>query len=104
MDKINTLISFIAAALKAGRYITDLQKAIWDTWNEYHKQPFDNESALIKIFENMKNHQEIYTASLAKMLQYIAEKRPVSESELKELLSLQFDILTCKELGETYNG
>ncbi len=104
MNNINTLISFIAKALKAGRYITDLQKSILDTWNEYHKQPFDNESALIKIFENIKNYQEIYAASLTKMLQYLSERRPVSEVELKELLHIQCDILASKELGENYHG
>ncbi len=104
MNNINTLISFIAEALKAGRCITDLQKAIWDTWNEYHKQEFDIASALTQIFENAYNDQFIHAATISKIAQYITEKRPLAEAELKELLHIQCDILASKELGVNYHG
>ncbi len=100
MDKIDICIALINAKIAR----TKLEQDILDTWNEYHKQPIDNESALTKIFENMKNYQEIYAASLTKMLQYLSERRPVSESELKELLYIQCDILASKELGVNYHG
>ncbi len=103
MDKTKEVISFISESLKAEKFITDLQKAILDTWNESNNQSFDANSMLEKIFENGYNYQEIRTSTISKIIQYMTENKPFAEAELRELLSLQLDILISKELTLTYN-
>ncbi len=100
MDKIDICIEII----KAKTAQTKLEQDILDTWNEYRKQPLDFFFARKKILENVFQYVEIYKATVGISIVDILLGVSATEQEFRKILWMQLGILTCKELGETYNG
>ena len=45
--------SILIALLRAKQYLTDLEKDILDTWDEWKKEPFDYNSAQRQVMQNL---------------------------------------------------
>ena len=53
--------SILIALLRAKQYLTDLEKDILDTWDEWKKEPFDYNSAQRQVMQNnAKIPRDIY--------------------------------------------
>ena len=99
MDQISILIEF----LRAKHEITELQKDILDTWNEYQKNPIDEVSAKHQISSNNGNHKEIFAKITALPTTISKPSERIDETDLSYILSRQLIFLVEKEM-EINNG
>ena len=100
----NDVISVLIEFLKSKSIITDLEKDLLDTFNEYMKKPFDKNSAERKIVENNAKYPEIFCAIFAKSTTVVKPFSQVTEDDIKYNLSQQVELLSTKELEVLNNG
>ena len=88
--------SILIALLRAKQYLTDLEKDILDTWDEWKKEPFDYNSAQRQVIEQCKIPRDIYCNQVPTM----TVTRPLTqmtEADIRYNLENQFIALAAKE-------
>lgn len=95
---MNDVVSFLIEFLKSKSIITDLEKDLLDTFNEYVKKPFDKNSAERKIVENNAKYPEIFCAISTKSTTVVKSFSKATEDDIKYNLSQQIELLSTKEL------
>ncbi len=94
MDRIDIFIEL----LKSKEELTQLERDILDTCNEYRKQPIDWFSSRKKILENVFKYVDIYEATVKMSIVDILLGVSATEQEIRKILFTQLDILINKEL------
>ena len=96
--------SIMIEMLKQKKYITPLEKDILDTWNELQKYPFDMDSAEHQIISNDINHPKVAAMVTAMPTTVPKPREQITETDLRDLLTMQLSGLIEKEREETRNG
>lgn len=89
--------------LKNKECITELEKDLLDTYNEYIKSPFDRESADKKITGNIFKYPKVFLSDSAISKIIVKPSSHITDDELKYNLSQQIELLSIEELEALNN-
>ena len=88
--------SILIALLRAKQCLTDLEKDILDTWDEWKKEPFDYNSAQRQVMQNNAKYPEIFIAIKALPTTVARPFAQMTESDIRYNLENQFIALAAK--------
>lgn len=88
--------SILIALFRAKQYLTDLEKDILDTWDEWKKEPFDYNSAQRQVMQNNAKYPEIFIAIKALPMTVTRPLTQMTEADIRYNLENQF-IAPCSE-------
>ena len=88
--------SILIALLRAKQYLTDLEKDILDTWDEWKKEPFDYNSAQRQVMQNNAKYPEIFIAIKALPITVTRPLTQMTEANVRYNLENQFIALAAK--------
>lgn len=88
--------SILIALFRAKQYLTDLEKDILDTWDEWKKEPFDYNSAQRQVMQNNAKYPEIFIAIKALPMTVTRPLTQMTEADIRYNLENQFIALAAK--------
>ena len=88
--------SLLIEYLRQKKGLTNLEKDIWDTWNELQKSPFDYGSAQIQVAKNDTKYPMVY-AKIASLPTTVPKARgQITDIDIRYNLAMQLEALVEK--------
>lgn len=85
-------------------HLTDLQRDIFNTWNELQKSPIDRNSAINQITQNNAKYPYIYVAIAALPTTVNRTSDKLTEQDIRYNLKNQLSLLVPKGWEELARG